>query len=748
MKGTREVVTSAGKRAVPHPFCCFLCDQLSAQVPRRARDEIPMVYLHTGAATAARDPWCPGGVGPRCPCPGAGLKYPMASWRAPNTTIASSTSSFTQWPSLSAQCTPKGFVDTRDRSTCAPSARVEWRPEEWVADDLQKPTLPRNVSARSIDRACEGIVVHVARPEWVPHVRRLYATKYAPSTWTLYDADGERVHEPTSGMVVDVAARRKRKARCVEALRSFTPRVCSLRDVFVHGHARKLSSANGSVYYMPPEVRATQSALDEACPANCRARPTNVVSCGGHAVIGRNLMGVAYFHTLYETLGSIVYALELLQASSSANGDGTRDGTASGAGGTRGDANGGGAGTGPVRLLDNLCIPADGGQMHMAMRPRTCAGGLYGPGPAGFLTSMTRFLGIGDDQLQHYPYVRQWDGPSIHLDRATFDCSAANYRNFWHALKLREAMHARLARPHGHPLERGPLAPPPLDVILLMDRNVCERAAAPARNSSRGTSAGAQPRCHGGRGVRHHGEIWADLEARFTPRGYRTIDFTGSESYLEQAKAFHRAAVVVGPHGAQLANMLFCQKRAAVVEFVSAKRATASALYAGYASSVFGLDYWVVVANSSNGSYDDLLPEHVTPTVELALEKRSGSATRRTGAHSARVRQAELAALANSLARDAHLDVGEVDEEPIRAGIEQYIAGRANASMVAAGGSFAGFSSSVDDADRRRQGTAHAAARGGAAVRGTRSWQTLVGDEESNLVTGYGTHVEAWPTGW
>ena len=33
VKGTREVVTSAGKRAVPHPFCCFLCDELSSHLP-------------------------------------------------------------------------------------------------------------------------------------------------------------------------------------------------------------------------------------------------------------------------------------------------------------------------------------------------------------------------------------------------------------------------------------------------------------------------------------------------------------------------------------------------------------------------------------------------------------------------------------------------------------------------------------------------------------------------------------------
>ena len=44
--------------------------------------------------------------------------------------------------------------------------------------------------------------------------------------------------------------------------------------------------------------------------------------------------------------------------------------------------------------------------------------------------------------------------------------------------------------------------------------------------------------------------------------------------------------------------------------------------YAGYASSVFALDYWVVVSNSSNGSYDDITPEDTVHVVEMALDKQ------------------------------------------------------------------------------------------------------------------------------
>ena len=37
-------------------------------------------------------------------------------------------------------------------------------------------------------------------------------------------------------------------------------------------------------------------------------------------------------------------------------------------------------------------------------------------GPTGFFAAMLGFLGVNvEQQLQHYPYVRQWDGPSIRI---------------------------------------------------------------------------------------------------------------------------------------------------------------------------------------------------------------------------------------------------------------------------------------------------------------------------------------------
>ena len=64
-----------------------------------------------------------------------------------------------------------------------------------------------------------------------------------------------------------------------------------------------------------------------------------------------------------------------------------------------------------------------------------------------------------------------------------------------------------------------------------------------------------------------------------------------------------------------------CQRRAIIVEFIAAHR-TNSALYAAYASSVFGHDYWVVVSESPNGSYDEIDAPRVVHVIELALERQ------------------------------------------------------------------------------------------------------------------------------
>ena len=237
------------------------------------------------------DPWCPQGV-LKCPCIGA-QKYPMASWRGPEaaTTFNLTTRAFAAYPPSrpwARQCSTQDFE--QPRNTCFPHAASTWAPGQWAyRKDGFRPTLPEGVSASLMERACDGLVVHTARPQWVPLIQKLYALKYAPPTWTV---------TPIGGAGNQSAERRAQKARCLSQLSGFRPKVCSLRNVLVWGHAKRMMAANGSMYYLPPEVVAEQRAHDMACPDNCRARSTNVVACGGHAVIGRNLMGVQFYHTL------------------------------------------------------------------------------------------------------------------------------------------------------------------------------------------------------------------------------------------------------------------------------------------------------------------------------------------------------------------------------------------------------------------------------------------------------------------
>lgn len=99
----------------------------------------------------------------------------------------------------------------------------------------------------------------------------------------------------------------------------------------------------------------------------------------------------------------------------------------------------------------------------------------------------------------------------------------------------------------------------------------------------------------------------------------RLIDFSANGSLARQAEQFRRAAVVVGPYGAGLANIIFCQDGATVVEFVAAQRRNVL-LFAGLAR-VFGFEYWVVLSNASD--YSRIEPGDVTDTVGRALEHMS-----------------------------------------------------------------------------------------------------------------------------
>jgi capsular polysaccharide biosynthesis protein len=64
------------------------------------------------------------------------------------------------------------------------------------------------------------------------------------------------------------------------------------------------------------------------------------------------------------------------------------------------------------------------------------------------------------------------------------------------------------------------------------------------------------------RRVSNEGELWAQLERR----GFVKLSLEAM-SWREQVAAFAAARVVVAPHGAGLANVVFCREGTRVVEF-------------------------------------------------------------------------------------------------------------------------------------------------------------------------------------
>jgi hypothetical protein len=305
---------------------------------------------------------------------------------------------------------------------------------------------------------------------------------------------------------------------------------------------------NASAYFVP-----SRSAQDLARTKDCLIL-SKVLGCAGRVVLGRNPFGAAYYHSMYDTLGSLAYVLEYMRSQNAT-----------------------------VKILENVCNSDHDtlGEQKM-LDPRVqdslsrCA-----KGPLPFITEMLAFLGLDVRRdVQHYPYGRQLHGRSFFVQQATFDCSGASFRDFWHAIKLRAIFRAQFRTP-----------PPTRRTIVLIDRNTCVRKV----------NNGECP--WSGRGVRRQSQIFHLLSERFAVQEsgnddplHNVVEFRGgSISFAEQAALFRRAAAIVGPHGAALANIIFCQSGTRVVEFL---RKGFLPLYAGYAN-VFGLPYWPVVDSSS-----------------------------------------------------------------------------------------------------------------------------------------------------
>lgn len=98
------------------------------------------------------------------------------------------------------------------------------------------------------------------------------------------------------------------------------------------------------------------------------------------------------------------------------------------------------------------------------------------------------------------------------------------------------------------------------------------------------------------------------LEEALAARGFHSISL-GSFAFREQVRLFEGAEVVVGPHGAGLANLVFCRPGTRVVEVGGGGHSWP--LFEGIASAV-ALDYRLVEALEPVGAH--LLPTRVRDT--------------------------------------------------------------------------------------------------------------------------------------
>ena len=102
--------------------------------------------------------------------------------------------------------------------------------------------------------------------------------------------------------------------------------------------------------------------------------------------------------------------------------------------------------------------------------------------------------------------------------------------------------------------------------------------------------------------MRNQEQILSAVRARFGSE-LRVVDFVGGElSFAQQADLFRAAGGVVGPHGAALANLIFCQAGTRVIEYVQMPHFP---LYMGYAN-VFDLTYWPVLDESFTATVRDI----------------------------------------------------------------------------------------------------------------------------------------------
>eukprot|EP01061_Rhynchopus_euleeides_P016482 TRINITY_DN27779_c0_g1_i1.p1 TRINITY_DN27779_c0_g1~~TRINITY_DN27779_c0_g1_i1.p1 ORF type:complete len:664 (+),score=193.00 TRINITY_DN27779_c0_g1_i1:34-1992(+) len=96
-----------------------------------------------------------------------------------------------------------------------------------------------------------------------------------------------------------------------------------------------------------------------------------------------------------------------------------------------------------------------------------------------------------------------------------------------------------------------------------------------------------------------------------------------NKSTLEQVKVFNQADMVIGPHGANLANIMWCRHGAAVIEFMSYKYG--NLCYYATAQRL-GLDFRFIMQPKTKGGAYAIDFEEVVKHIEDARAKRAGKA--------------------------------------------------------------------------------------------------------------------------
>ena len=493
---------------------------------------------------------------------------------------------------------PCSKTPRRNRTTgCLPSSTrsAQWR---LPGAPLQLPPVPE----AALRLACGPLRVHALSS------REAILNRSFWSSWLKWDAS-----IPPSSQA--------RERRCVQRLRSWRPRVCEARDVWVAGAAQVMFNSSG---YLGPAKRITTTLQSVR----------GVQASREHVVLTRNEYGAGFYHVLYDTLASLAFLWPRARDEWPA-----------------------------AALLFNPCTT---GRDHAtSRRNRTVApdfaamagfdgGGHSGSGRGGcaarpYVGELLRLLGVRAERVQPWPYTRQLRGPALAARRATFMCAhpfqGTYHRQFWYVRKLRAVLHDALGLTvHDDPAAMAAAAAAGSRgsgggggggggsgggggggrLLLLVNRNRC---------GARGATSGGG--CDGGRGVASHGTVLAALRDEFeapaaelragarsaaapaTERdgrggrsgrdgrdgrggGDRVLEFSGDEPVAAQARLFHAAALVAGPHGAAFANAIFCRAGASLLEFhrLRWEREPNSPLYAQL-SRLLGLRHWVLVDASS-----------------------------------------------------------------------------------------------------------------------------------------------------